>query len=211
LVVLALPVCLLAADVRIVTGHWFVRWEYGKAGFPPDMYGFSTEERTRLTEICFDYVTSGADISLLADLRLSSGLAAFNERELRHMADVQVVFSHVMAAGIVAGLVLVGGLIALAVSARTRRHAPAALVGGSLFALGLLVVLGLFMLVSWWQTFDAFHRLFFQGDSWLFDYSDTLIRLFPMRFFVDMAATIVVLLAAEAIAIGGVGWWWMRR
>jgi uncharacterized membrane protein len=27
--------------------------------------------------------------------------------------------------------------------------------------------------------------LFFTGDSWLFLYSDTLIRLFPMRFWQD--------------------------
>ena len=211
LLVLALPVCLLVADVRIVTGHWFARWEYGKAGFPPDTYGFSTEERTRLTEICFDYVTTRASISLLADLRLADGQAAFNERELRHMADVQAVFGGAMMAGIVAALALVGGLIALAVPARTRRHAPAALVGGSLSTLGLLMLLGLFMLVSWWNAFEAFHGLFFEGDSWLFEYSDTLIRLFPMRFFMDMAATIVALLVVEAITIGGVGWGWMRR
>ncbi len=210
LIVLALPVCLLVADVRIVTGRWFVRWEYGKAGFPPDMYGFSTEERTRLAEVCVDYLVSGADIALLADLRLSTGGPAFNERELRHMADVQTVFGGVMKAGIVAGLVLVGGLIGLALPARTRRYAPAVLVGGSLFTLGLLVALGVFMSVSWWQFFDGFHSLFFEGDSWLFDYSDTLIRLFPMRFWMDAAATIIALLVIEAVVVGGVGWGWAR-
>lgn len=211
LIVLALPICLLAANVRLVTGHWFVRWEYGKAGFPPDPYGFSTAERTRLAEVCVDYLVTRADIALLADLRLSDGRAAFNARELRHMADVQRVFGGVMVAGLVAGAVLLGGLIALAVPAPTRRYAPAALFGGSLFTLTLLVALGLFMLVNWWQFFDAFHSLFFQGDSWLFDYSDTLIRLFPMRFWMDAAAVIVGLLIVEAVAVGSVGWVWLRR
>lgn len=211
LLMLALPLCLLVANVRLMAGHWFVRWEYRKADFPPDVYGFSTAERTRLTEICFDYVTSDADISLLANLRLSNGQAAFNARELRHMADVQAVFGGVMLAGVIAGLVFVGGLIALAVPAHTRRYAPAALLGGSLFTLGLLVALGVFMWASWWQFFEGFHRLFFEGDSWLFDYSDTLIRLYPMRFFVDMAATIVGLLVVEAIVAGGLGWLWLRR
>jgi integral membrane protein (TIGR01906 family) len=209
--VLALPLCLLVADARLVTGQWFVRWEYGKAGFPPDTYGFSTPERTRLAEACVDYLVSGADITLLSDLRLADGRVAFNERELRHMADVQAVFGGMMLAGDVAGLVLVGGLLALAVPARTRRRAPVALLSGSLFTLMLLGALGLFMLVSWWRFFEAFHGLFFQGDSWLFEYSDTLIRLFPMRFWIDAAATIIALLIVEVSLIGGAGWVWMRR
>ena len=36
LLILTLPVCLVAASIRVTTGHWFVRWEYGKADFPPD-------------------------------------------------------------------------------------------------------------------------------------------------------------------------------
>lgn len=211
LLILALPVWLLAADVRLVTGHWFVRWEYGKADFPLDPYGFSTAERTHLAETCVDYLVTRADMALLADLRLSNGWPAFNARELRHMADVQAVFGGVMRAGIIAGLVWAGGLAVLAVPARARRYAPAALLNGSLFTLALLAALAAFMLVSWWQFFDAFHSLFFQGNSWLFDYSDTLIRLFPMRFWMDAAAVIVGLLIVEAIAIAIVGWVWRQR
>ncbi len=33
--------------------------------------------------------------------------------------------------------------------------------------------------------FTAFHHVFFTGDTWLFLYSDSLIRLFPMRFWQD--------------------------
>jgi integral membrane protein (TIGR01906 family) len=33
--------------------------------------------------------------------------------------------------------------------------------------------------------FTDFHHLFFTGDTWLFYYSDTLIRLFPLRFWSD--------------------------
>ena len=97
---------ILVADLRIVTGHWFVRWEYGKAGFPPDPLGLSTAQRTHLAEVCVDYLATGADISLLADLRLPDGEAAFNDRELRHMVDVQFVFGRLMLAGVVAAELL---------------------------------------------------------------------------------------------------------
>ncbi len=105
LLVLALPTLLVAADIRIVTGHWFARWEYGKADFPPDPFGFSTTERIRLAEISMDYLATQADISLLADLRLSNGAPTFNTRELRHMVDVQTVYSYLMQAGIIAALI----------------------------------------------------------------------------------------------------------
>jgi uncharacterized membrane protein len=48
-----------------------------------------------------------------------------------------------------------------------------------------------------WQFFTFFHTLFFEGDSWLFYYSDSLIRLFPIRFWQD------AFLWAAALALGG--------
>ena len=40
-------------------------------------------------------------------------------------------------------------------------------------------------------------NLFFTGNSWLFYYSDTLIRLFPIRFWQD------AFLLAAVVALGG--------
>jgi integral membrane protein (TIGR01906 family) len=211
LLVLALPMFLLVADLRVVTGKWFVRWEYGKAGFPPDPFGLSVAERTRLAEVCVDYLATNAPLSLLADLRFPDGEPAFNQRELRHMADVQAVYSRMTIAGIVAAVVLVGGTATLLASGQARRRAPAALLGGSLLTLGLLVAIGATMALNWGEFFTTFHRVFFEGDTWIFPHADTLIRLFPMRFWMDVAVTIVSLLVVEALAVGGLGWLWTRR
>lgn len=211
LLVLALPVLLLMADLRIVTGRWFVQWEYGKADFPPDPFGLSIEERTHLAEVCVDYLATNADRSLLANLRLPNGKVAFNARELHHMADVQAVYSRMMVAGIVAALVLVGGMTTLLAPRGARKRAGAALLSGSLLTLGLLGAVGAVMMLSWGEFFTAFHRIFFEGDSWTFPYSDTLIRLFPMRFWLDVAGVIVGLLAIETFVIGTVGWAWTRQ
>ncbi|HID88646.1 MAG TPA: TIGR01906 family membrane protein [Anaerolineae bacterium] len=211
LLVLALPVLLLTADLRIVTSHRFVRWEYGKADFPPDPFGLSTADRIRLAEVCVDYLATDAHISLLADLRLPDGEPAFNQRELRHMADVQAVYSRMMMAGIVAALVLLGGITTLLAAGHTRRRAPAALLSGSLLTLGLLGAVGAVMVLNWGEFFTTFHRIFFEGNTWLFRYSDTLIRLFPMRFWMDVAAVIVSLLVVEAVVVAAVGWLWGRK
>lgn len=211
LLVLALPLLLFVANMRIVNGHWLVRWEYGKAGFPPDDYGFSVGERTRLAEVCVDYLATNADISLLADLRLPDGEPAFDARQLSHMADVQFVFHRVTIVGVAIALVWGGGMAALAASSQTRKHVANVLLGGSLLALGLLAAIGAFMALSWWEFFSAFHRIFFTEGTWIFDYSDTLIRLFPERFWIDVAVTIIGLLVVEAIVFGAIGWAWRRK
>ncbi|MEA3375566.1 MAG: TIGR01906 family membrane protein [Chloroflexota bacterium] len=211
LLVLALPLLLLAANLRLVTGHWFVRWEYRRAGFPADPFGLSTAERIRLAEVCQDFLASDTDISLLADLRLPGGEPAFNERELRHMADVQAVYRGLTVAGVAAALLWTGVSIALLTVGQRQRLVPTALLSGGLFTLGLLSAVGAFMLVSWGQFFTTFHRLFFEGETWIFPPSDTLIRLFPIRFWIDIAATIVGLLVIEGVLATVVGWIWRRR
>ena len=50
--------------------------------------------------------------------------------------------------------------------------------------------------MSFDALFTEFHRIFFEGDTWLFLYSDSLIRLFPERFWQD------VFLAIGGLCIG---------
>ena len=211
LLILAVPVVLFVADLRIVTGHWFVRWEYGKAGFPPDPFGLPTAERMRLAEVCVDYLATNADISLLGDLRLPDGAPAFNARELSHMADVQLVYARLMVAGVVATVTAVGGFAILLAARHARRQAAAALTTASALTLGLLGAVGVSMVINWDTFFTTFHRIFFEGNTWIFPYSDTLIRLFPIRFWTDIATVLVGLLVVENLILGAIGWVWLRR
>ncbi len=198
LLTLSLPVVMLAVDIRVVTGHWFTHREYAQADFPPDPYGLTAAERTRLADVCVDYLATTAPLSLLADLRLPSGDQAFNARELRHMADVQAVFRRLMAAGTLAALLWAVGSAAL-LAAGERRRLAAALLGGGGLILGLLLASGAIMLTDWWRFFTGFHRLFFEGETWIFPPSDTLIRLFPVQFWMDVALIVVLLAAVEGV------------
>ncbi len=47
-----------------------------------------------------------------------------------------------------------------------------------------------------------FHGLFFNGNTWLFAYSDTLIRLFPIRFWEDTFLTSAFIVLAGGAGIG---------
>ncbi len=201
LVVLALPIALVVANIRLATGHWFVQWEYQRPNFPPDPYGLTSDERTRIAEVCIDYLVTPADISLLADLRLPDGGPAFNARELRHMADVQAVYRRLMAAGLAAALVIGGGGVALRLLGCGKRFLNAVR-SGSILTLALLTMVAAVMLFSWGNFFTGFHRIFFEGDTWIFPISDTLIRLFPTRLWMDVALVIVLPLLVETMTIG---------
>ena len=70
--------------------------------------------------------------------------------------------------------------------------------------LGLVVLIGIFASINFWQFFTDFHGLFFSGNSWQFLYSDTLIRLFPLRFWQDafLFAGIIDILGGLAFGVG---------
>jgi integral membrane protein (TIGR01906 family) len=44
----------------------------------------------------------------------------------------------------------------------------------------------IFVIVGFGVLFVAFHNVFFEPGTWVFFYSDTLIRLFPERFWRDI-------------------------
>jgi uncharacterized membrane protein len=49
--------------------------------------------------------------------------------------------------------------------------------------------------------FVGFHRIFFEGDTWLFLYTDTLIRLFPVRFWQQAFLTLAGLTLGQAAVV----------
>jgi len=192
-----MPVVLILTNVRLLLTPLFVSVEYSTPGFPDDPYGFTREERVRLAEIARAYVLNDAGPEFLADLRDPSGIALYNPRELSHMVDVKVLVQ--TALGVWLGLVVVLGLLAFAA---WRYDGQAAVRSG--FNLGarltlyLMVALVGLLVLSFSVLFTGFHQVFFQSGTWVFYYSDTLIRLFPMRFWRDVFALLMVLTLVEA-------------
>ncbi len=64
------------------------------------------------------------------------------------------------------------------------------------------------MLTSWEVFFTGFHELLFPPDTWTFPTSDTLIRLYPERFWMDVGVAIVgVVLIQAGLVLGGAIIW----
>ncbi|MBI3537736.1 MAG: DUF1461 domain-containing protein [Chloroflexi bacterium] len=77
-------------------------------------------------------------------------------------------------------------------------------------SVALFIAIGIFAAVAFQTFFTLFHRIFFEGDSWLFLYTDSLIQFYPLPFWFDTSLALVVLTLLQALIIGAIGWRWGR-
>ncbi len=184
LVAAAVPLFLMMSVIQLLFTAPMLSIEYNLPNFPEDPYGFSKEDRLHWANISLKYITGNEELSYLSEQQLAGGEPLYNERELSHMWDVQRLFQLMVRVWI--GLTIF--LIAAGVLAWRLKWLPAywkAISTGGFITLGLigLILVGVFAGFS--GLFTGFHRLFFSGDSWLFYYDDSLIRLFPLKFWQD--------------------------
>jgi integral membrane protein (TIGR01906 family) len=210
LIAVAVPAILVVNGFRVLATDTFVEWELGRDGFPPDLYGFTTGQRTALAKLGLRSIQPGSEgIVLLERARLSNGTPAFEERELSHMRDVRSLFGAALRAQLVA--LIATAVLGLALwRTRLRSAVPAGLLGGALVTLGIAVLAVPVILLGFDEFFTRFHEIFFSGDSWRFSSADTLIRIYPEQFWVDVSRIAAGLAVAQAMILGGLSWWWLR-
>ena len=139
----------------------------------------------------------------------------FNEREVLHMIDVKglirgVSFWQQTSFYTMVGLAVVG--LAVTGRGRTLQLFSRGLFRGSVFALGLLIVLGIGSLVGFEALFERFHFLSFSNDLWRLDpRRDYLIRIFPEGFFLSATLIVAGLTIGQALLTSGIIWTIRRR
>jgi integral membrane protein (TIGR01906 family) len=191
IVTILVPLGIIMLAVRLLMTPWFLEVEYRMPGFPQDQFGFSQADRLQWSKPSVEYLVNAEPIGFLAGLQFGDGQPIYNARELSHMADVKKVVQMLLMVWYVDIVVLV--LFAIwAWKGGWKNDFILGLKRGGFLTVGLLVALAAFASISFWQFFTWFHSLFFSGNSWLFEYSDTLIRLFPIRFWQDAVAYIGV-------------------
>jgi integral membrane protein (TIGR01906 family) len=207
---IAVPVLLTLFSVRLVMSPVFLQIEYNRPDFPQDSYGFTQEDRFRYAPMALDYLIYNHDIDFLADLAFPDGTPLYNARELRHMEDVQVVTRYAFALLILGSLGAVAAGIVLWRDKSTRHELRQGLFNGSVLTLGIIGVIVAMAVTAWDFFFTAFHTALFERGTWRFAYSDTLIRLFPERFWFDVAVAIGALTIVGAVTILTITWRWKR-
>lgn len=205
---LLVPLLLVISSVRILLTEQYLRLEYERPGFPEDMFGFSAEERFTYGALAVEYLVKDHDIEFLAGQSFGEGTALYNERELQHMQDVQLVVRAVFRLYFVLGLSALMLVLFFIRSMTTRSYLRTSLLKGGWLTLGIIGSLILIAALSWDTFFVQFHQVFFEAGTWRFNYSDTLIRLFPEQFWFDAAIAIGVLTAFGASLLLLIGWLW---
>ena len=219
LVTFLVPVALVLFGVRLLLTPLFMSIEYRLPYFPPDRYGFTLEERLSWAQQTRAWLLNDEGIATLAAWQFPEGQQSagdcetylpprdctylFNDRELQHMADVKQVTTYARWALWASVL----GLLGMGIWAnRTDWWADyrQGLGRGGWLTVGLVLAVMVYLAMNFRSLFTTFHRIFFEGSTWVFRFSDSLIRLFPVTFWRD--AFIWVGLFALA---GGtlLGWW----
>jgi integral membrane protein (TIGR01906 family) len=184
LITIMVPFILIMTAISLLINPLFLQLEYNLPNFPPDPYGFTTADRLKWGELSMNYLVNAEPDDYLATLQFEDGTALYNQRELGHMLDVRVLVKSALTAWyILLGVLLISGLVLWKTG--YLKELWAAITWGGWLTLGLIFMVILSTFIDFSALFTAFHGLFFEGDTWLFYESDTLIRLYPLKFWSD--------------------------
>lgn len=214
-VTILVPLALVLTAVRLLITPVYLQIEYNTPNFPQDPYGFTKEDRLYWANLALDYLLNDEGIAFLAELRFPEGelvpaescrfmddcTRVYNDRELRHMEDVKEVVD--VALWVWYGSLV--GLVGVALWAWLGDWVPdyrRGLWRGGWLTVILIGAILVFVLIAFGILFVAFHNVFFEPGTWRFYFSDTLIRLFPERFWRDTFLAVGLLAGGAGLALG---------
>jgi integral membrane protein (TIGR01906 family) len=203
-IIVLIPILIIITAVHLLATDQYLAFEYSKASFPPDRFGFTQQQRFDLASSDIHYVRAHLPGNALSEQTLN-GAPVYNPREVSHMSDVRAVFQRIFQVWQVTFILLIlMGFILW--QKRERQMLGSAIQWGGLLTAGIITSVGLFAVFAWQSWFSTFHLFFFESGSWLFSYSDTLIRLFPVEFWFDATLTISILSLAGGLVLALLGW-----
>ncbi len=183
IIVIAVPVVLFFTPLYAFVTPAFVRHEYAQPHVPA-AERFAPQERLRLSDAAVGYLRGTVSREALASLRTAEGETAFLAREVEHLVDVKrVIDAMLLVHGVAAVLGLLSVLALWRIGALPR--VSAGLTTGVFLAGGVIVLVVVSALLDFGAFFTAFHQVFFTAGTWIFDYRDTLIQLYPIDFWMD--------------------------
>ncbi|QRN83627.1 TIGR01906 family membrane protein [Chloroflexota bacterium] len=194
------PLAILMIVIRVLITPAFAKIEYKMPGFPEDPYGFTLEDRLTWSEPSITYLVNSKGIEYLQDLSFDDGTPIYNADELSHMEDVKHVITWMRTVISVLMLALVW-ITYVVVKNGKRLEMLVAFKRGAWATIGLIALILVFVTLAFNQLFTWFHMIFFDSGTWMFYTSDTLIRLFPMRFWQDAFIAVGVLSVIISILI----------
>lgn len=212
-ITLAMPVILILTNVLLFMNPAWLAFQYAQPDFPASVR-FTPQDRLHFGSESIEYVRGNRTLEQFI------ALDVYDEREIKHMVDVRVLVDQVKIVLPVLTILMIVSIVALVRATPTptlplegggSRIAARSLLNGARMTIGLFLAVGIFAAVGFNTFFTLFHRIFFEGDTWLFNYTDSLIQFYPLPFWFATSIALVGLTIAEALVVGALGWWWQRK
>ncbi len=192
LLVFSFPFISLGLSTRLAFNEWFIDFEYSKESFPKDRWGMSDNLRRELAKVGLRAVLSEEGLREFKEVRFPNGRKAFNRKEVKHMEDVNRVLSVVFPMTYMLSFLWVLGFLLV------RERAKVLVMSGA-FSLTLILSVSALVVSNYDLAFEVFHNFVFDPTSWRFRYTDTLLRIYPMKFWFD--GTLFVILTSAIISL----------
>ena len=174
-------------------------------------------KRLKWADLSIDYLLNLEGIDFLADLKFKDGIQAagscedyipprdcsflYNDRELSHMYDVKIVGRYAIL-GVLGSMLLLSGIGIWAKKANWWLEYKSALSRGGWLTVGLICAMLIYLIINFNDLFITFHEIFFKSGTWVFRFTDSLIRLFPVVFWRDAFIWVGVIAMGCGAAIG---------
>ena len=214
-IAVAMPLFLIAANVRIVTeSGWFYTYAFDRYDVS-ERTGIEPRELRRVADEIKAYFRSGEERLDVRATVYGDERDLFGEREVLHMIDVKRLMRGVALIERVSFYTMAG--LALALLALVGRRSALLTVGrglvyGAALSFAILIALGIGLAAGFDALFTRFHVISFANDLWLLDPNrDFLVMIFPEAFFRDATLAIAGLTLGQAALTGGVVYALRRR
>lgn len=186
---LAVSLILLAASVYLLGTNDALMGCLMERHAPPQATGLPAAEYPGIVRMIAGYLRGETAHFQYTYAIGSAECRAFNEKEQRHMADVQGLFhlaKRVMLYGGIAVLPLLGLCLW-----RMGRGLRRAIRNGLIAVLAMAGIVAIWAAADFDSLFILFHHIAFTNELWLLDpRTDLLIRLMPIGFFISYAVLI---------------------
>jgi len=203
-IVIGIPIALILTNIFIfMTPNWLA-YQYSQPDFPPSVR-FTPQDRYRLASESIEYIRGNRTLEQF------KALDVYDEREIKHMVDVRDLVDKVKVGLPMVAILILVSLAALARQKENRALAARGLLNGAILTIGLFVAIGLFAAIGFQTFFTLFHKVFFEGDTWLFNYTDSLIQFYPLPFWFATSIALVATTIGQAAIVGLIGWRWANR
>lgn len=198
LLIFIFPLFLMLTNLYPLLSLSFIKYEYSRDDFPKSEV-FNDEERVSIAKAIILYLRTNEDIASLRDI--NDDYPVFKEKELSHLIDVNILIDKMFLAQKFFGLLMIV-LISLLLKEKTiRKKVFFYVILGCLVTILIVGLLTVSIHLNFNYFFINFHRIFFMNESWVFGPLDTLIQLFPEKFWFDALQALMLLTVIEALLL----------